>query len=585
MVRDGGAGAGKDRSKQVAVVNAALIRECIYIPPASGADDDRSSMRGGGFGGAASAYLVGFDKGREKDDARRQQLLTMELHEVQCLMCSFKGVSRIDNFVGVDNLVKLYLDNNNIAKIENLGHLKKLRWLNLSFNKITLIENLAELTELEDLSLYANEITAVGGLEALTKISCLSLGRNRIENLEDTAKYLHQFKNLRMLTLAGNKLDGAHYKSRLLGYCTRLKYLDNRLIMADEIAKAKESEKEHLMETEAIDKRDQAVVAEEAEAAKALAVYEIANAPNENLLFKEIFALEPEGRNIRAVLELDTARDKLKEIIDPYTERFLAKGKEMSEKMKDIRDRRKKDEEDIEYTMTMAKARNDEECKVTIRAFERNVKKVIPFGLHARPDPESLDELNEDVRHLHEELDRLHDDLLDREADQVDAFEAVVKALEDVLVGYKVEATEVLSTHFDELRVIEKQFHTDLKLKFDGLFDDRQRQQQDSIAAEDGGGAAASAGGGGGKDKLLWQFIENKEDYSKTLAEWGELHIKRLDEREEFHKKREEERAGRVHKHAAVSELARNRKRVTEIHAYVQRMREQISQWKQAALE
>jgi Leucine-rich repeat (LRR) protein len=54
----------------------------------------------------------------------------------------------INNLVGLDQLVKLKLDNNKIWKIQNLDHLVNLQWLDLSFNNIEKIEGLSTLTKL-----------------------------------------------------------------------------------------------------------------------------------------------------------------------------------------------------------------------------------------------------------------------------------------------------------------------------------------------------------------------------------------------------------------------------------------------------
>jgi Leucine-rich repeat (LRR) protein len=52
-------------------------------------------------------------------------------------------VLKVNNLVGFDKLVKLYLDNNVIVKIENLDHLTHLEWLDLSFNNIEQVRSLA----------------------------------------------------------------------------------------------------------------------------------------------------------------------------------------------------------------------------------------------------------------------------------------------------------------------------------------------------------------------------------------------------------------------------------------------------------
>ena len=52
------------------------------------------------------------------------------------LVLSFRNIGKIENLVGLQSLVKLCLDNNQIKEIVNIEHLVNLRWLDLSFNNI-----------------------------------------------------------------------------------------------------------------------------------------------------------------------------------------------------------------------------------------------------------------------------------------------------------------------------------------------------------------------------------------------------------------------------------------------------------------
>ncbi len=59
---------------------------------------------------------------------------------ISSLILSFKGIGRIENMIGFDNLTKLCMDNNTIEDMSPIRTLVKLRWLDLSFNKIRKIQ-------------------------------------------------------------------------------------------------------------------------------------------------------------------------------------------------------------------------------------------------------------------------------------------------------------------------------------------------------------------------------------------------------------------------------------------------------------
>jgi Leucine-rich repeat (LRR) protein len=49
---------------------------------------------------------------------------------------TIKGIGRVENLIGFNGLIKLYLDNNNIEDMTNINQLVNLKWLDMSFNKI-----------------------------------------------------------------------------------------------------------------------------------------------------------------------------------------------------------------------------------------------------------------------------------------------------------------------------------------------------------------------------------------------------------------------------------------------------------------
>ena len=164
------------------------------------------------------------------------------------LVLSFKNIGRIENLIGFDNLLKLYLDNNQIEEIGNIGHLTKLQWLDLSFNKIREIKGLENLTELKDVSFYSNKIRTIKGLENCKKIECLSLGNNKIESLDQIIK-LRGMECLKSLSIAGNKVcEDNECRNITLVYLDKLHYLDYALIEANERHQAMEQYHDELMD-------------------------------------------------------------------------------------------------------------------------------------------------------------------------------------------------------------------------------------------------------------------------------------------------------------------------------------------------
>lgn len=551
----------KNNQSKAAVINEKLIRECIYIAPPPGGEEDRTKNR---------------NDRNEKQDRLRQLAQTMELSGVQCLMFSYRYLARIDNLYGMDNITKLHLDNNNITKIENLSHLKQLRWLDLSFNKIREIEGLEDLTQLEDLSLFSNQITVIRGLDSLTKLTCLSLGKNEIESLDETAKYLHKlYQSLRMLTLQGNRVEQqAHYRTRMLAYLPNLKFLDNRLIVNDDIQKACEEQRENLLPINEEDAQREAEAKREAEERQTVADYKRFNCPNEAKFLDELYRLQPEGRPVVQMLEMEDVAERIKDILDRYREDFNLKAKELADTMRALRTKRDADDKAFQDTVDDFKMRNNEQCKSTIKAFERELKRAIPFGLKSKPDPDAYDE--EAIRTLKQKLGALNSTLLEFEADQYDALGAVIQVAINQYKGDGVDT--IFATNFEQFQKIELDFQTALRQKLDSYYEERQKQE-----SSDTGYHGSSAGGAqNDPNKQALAMLENKEEYQKALAEWQELHRKKLEELEQFFIKNEEQLIKDRTEAILRDEHQRNRSRVGEIHAYVQRMSESIQAWEQA---
>uniref|UniRef100_A0A8C7J7Z5 Dynein regulatory complex subunit 3 n=1 Tax=Oncorhynchus kisutch TaxID=8019 RepID=A0A8C7J7Z5_ONCKI len=154
----------------------------------------------------------------------------MQYDEVSQLRLDYKNILKIDHLWQFTSLTKLQLDNNIIEKIEGLGRLTNLKWLDLSFNNIEGIEGLDTLVKLEDLSLCNNRISVIENMDTLLNLHVLSIGNNFLAQLENVI-YLRKFKNLRTLNLAGNPIcKEDRYKIFVAAYLPELVYLDFRLL-------------------------------------------------------------------------------------------------------------------------------------------------------------------------------------------------------------------------------------------------------------------------------------------------------------------------------------------------------------------
>jgi hypothetical protein len=113
-----------------------------------------------------------------------------------------KNIYQILNISGLNNLQKLWLNNNKITEINGLDSLTNLQYLNLNDNKITEIKGLDGLIRLQELWLSNNQITEIKGLNGLASLQDLWLGGNKITEING----LNGLINLIYLDLCNNKI-------------------------------------------------------------------------------------------------------------------------------------------------------------------------------------------------------------------------------------------------------------------------------------------------------------------------------------------------------------------------------------------
>eukprot|EP00796_Vickermania_ingenoplastis_P005493 gene5493-3965_t len=532
------------------VIDEHLIRDCIHLKPASSSDEERLRV----VGNREEALL---------QDKMKKEVQTIGLHQVDTLLISFRRIGKIENLYGLGNLTKLCLDNNHIRTIENISHLTKLQSLDLSFNQISVMEGMDTLVDLESLNLFSNQIMTVSGLEGMKKLTTLSLGNNKVENLDESARYLHQSRNLRVLTFKGCKVENLpHYRTRLLAFVSTLRYLDGKAVREAEVAQAREEQRENLMPLDEEDERQAVAEKAAAEEESKEKEYQLYNCPDDSKLCDELFQLQPENHNMVNIIRCDILITSTKEIIDRFQADFNEKAKELADAMKAIRARRDADDKSYKNALATYEKENSLKCLKLIKEFEALMKNYLPRGI-GRKDPLILDQ--EQSSMLHMKLITLKSDLLEKEAEMFDVFETLHNA---TVAKWKADQADVLiQTSFETLGKAEADFQSVLRQAFDQVFE--QRQKREHPTSDDYYYSSKT-------DESIIALLDNKDDYQKLLGEWFEMRRRKLEELELYHLKEEDTLLTERARHILQTEQDRHRNRVNEIDAYYNLAAEQI---------
>ncbi|KAL4096242.1 hypothetical protein PRIC1_009604 [Phytophthora ramorum] len=153
------------------------------------------------------------------------------LHLVPNLRVLMMGKNRlrtIENLECLKKLDVLDLHSNEIEQMQNLNELKELRVLNLGGNMISTVENIDRLVLLTELNLRRNRITRVGEIGKLPSLLRLFLSNNKLESF-DSIEPLFQVSSINELRLDSNGVCGSNqmeYRGRMIRRFPSLKHLD-----------------------------------------------------------------------------------------------------------------------------------------------------------------------------------------------------------------------------------------------------------------------------------------------------------------------------------------------------------------------
>ena len=107
------------------------------------------------------------------------------------------------NNININNIIKLYLYNNELTDISGIKLFKNVNKLDLAYNKLTDISVLKDLTGLKELYLWNNQITDISVLKDLNKLEELYISNNELTDIS-VLKYL---KNINILNIVNLQLE------------------------------------------------------------------------------------------------------------------------------------------------------------------------------------------------------------------------------------------------------------------------------------------------------------------------------------------------------------------------------------------
>jgi hypothetical protein len=470
---------------------------------------------------------------------RRGELTLVDMCPIaSSLVLSFRNIGKIENLVGLESLVKLCLDNNQIKDIINLDHLVNLKWLDLSFNSIQKITGLKNLKQLEDLSLYSNKISIIEGLEQCTSLQCISLGNNKIDSLEQVIR-LRQLRSLRMLTLAGNPIcEESEYKMTVLAYVDALNYLDYALVDAMEISNAKEQYHDELLDVE----EKESVIAEKFSRDQSMSDFlvqlDAAGIIFAHALFDDMFADDPDLEKLKHL-------PGTKEHVEVFRTSFKALSDDFIRNATEKFEKKKKEQTDFESAVQAIRQRDDKESIQLVENFNKSKKAGIA---EIRSDTHKV----EVVKSLQAELDNVGDELLSIEMRQVEKFEVLIDEFENRMNDLKNQCLEMQQMFFRVVEDLEDKFSTNVRGVATDLIDRLAKEE----LAEDY------------LDDDAMALVVDKDASMTTLSGSHDMHIGKILKREDEARATETRRYQELLTKYTTTEKSRNRDRILQIHDF-----------------
>lgn len=514
-------------------------------------------------------------------------------HEVQKLSFSFKHISKIANLTGFSNLRELILDNNQIERIENLSCLPMLRRLDLSFNRIRVIEGLDQLTLLDDLSLYANEIetlllpdesklitssqatervqvpsNAPSGLDPLQNLTCLSLGRNKLTELEVSARVLRRLPKLRLVTLAGNPLASRpDYRTKILGFCNPIRYLDGELVDPSEVQRAQSSCNEELLDIIEQERRAVSEAASAVRQAQERHWFSTLGLDGLDTLFEEFWTDDADGRTLRQFAEQPEFA-VVRDLFDRYSSRVAEAIDDLAKRLANLQEKKKA--EVIAYNAGLSYLKDKAVAQSTflIKQFEK-LRKDLEMRVGQDMSPARIVEI------LRDDAEKLRNELISIEINLSEGAETLRLELDHQHRELTDRASEAIAAGFSRLREEEKSFQNgpthltnhitaDLVAALSRLSDQRHGEIRRDLHTTDTDVREFSPS----REDTQQLLIDSRDEVAKLAHEAHETRMQKLYAKEEAAVSAESSKHEQLIQELAKRDRERNRMRICEINLY-----------------
>ncbi|XP_037400841.1 dynein regulatory complex subunit 3 isoform X1 [Pygocentrus nattereri] len=476
----------------------------------------------------------------------------IQYNEVIQLCLELRNILKIGHLWEFTSLTKLQLNNNIIEKIQGLEKLTNLVWLDLSFNNIEVIEGLDSLVKLQNLSLFNNRISVIENMDALGNLQIVSVGNNLISQL-DNVIYLRKFKELHTLNLAGNPIcQEENYKIFVAAYLSDLVYLDYRLLDEQTREKAcveyqyalEEMRLNELQEQKEIEA--QKITEQELQLHKD-AFVELLNGPH---LFDSMFADDADAPKLACLPGVTT-------LLESYKTQLVALCMQMFEAGLTQHARRQNEVESFFSCSREAEADNQQRAAQIAADFERSRRQVMA-EMQKATDTKLLEA---QASKYSDEISQLCDTLMTLELQLVDQLEDVIKDFErnisDLVGGF----TEYVQGIFAQCRDLENHHHEKLLEIAVATLDRVAKNELEEDLPDD----------------VRMLFVD-KDTLINAVSASHDTHLLKIDNREDELMMRINSWMSALIKSIQDEEVKRNRKRISEIHNYVDFVKDQLEE-------
>ncbi|XP_051243672.1 dynein regulatory complex subunit 3 [Dicentrarchus labrax] len=469
--------------------------------------------------------------------------------EIIKLRLEYKSILRIDHLWEFTSLARLDLNNNHIEVIEGLDRLVNLTWLNLSFNIIEKIEGLESLRKLEVLNLSNNRISVIENLDTLENLSHFCFANNLLEKL-DNVLYLRKFKNLFTLNLFGNPFpEEDDYKSFVAVYFPKLTCLDYRLI--DEKIKNEAFIKYQYVLEEMRREELQIQQADEAQQSKDAEVKLHTDAfvefLNGSYLFRSMFKDDPEAEVLQCVPAvahlLETYENQMVELCMQVFKIGLAEHK-------------RRETEVSSFFRGQSKAMTDYQQKATqiLAEFEKQHEEKIE-ELQELTDP---DLLMAKINNHDEEINQFCKSFMALEFQLVSQMEETIRKFDINISDMVGNFSETVQGIFAQCRDLENDYHEKVREIAVATLETVAKEEVDEDMPED-----------------VKMLFTDREKVMDALTAGHDNHLVKINDRETQLVTRISAWKVALIKGIQDKELKQNRMRISDIHRYVDHLREE----------